>query len=141
MAEAVLRRRLADAGIDDVMVDSYGTGSWHVGQDADPRAVETLHAHGYDVSHRAREVTAADLAQHDLMIAMDRGHLDELVYLAGQMDHPPEIRMLSSFAATWPIDGPDVPDPYGGALADFELVLDLVERGAQGVVDYLQSRR
>lgn len=140
MAEAVLRQRLGDAGIHDVVVDSYGTGPWHVGQNADPRAVETLHAHGYDVAHRAREVTAADLGEHDLMIAMDRSHLDELTYLAGDPAAPPEIRLLSSFAASWPADTLNVPDPYSGGLAGFELVLDLVERGADGVVEFLQAR-
>jgi protein-tyrosine phosphatase len=38
-AEAVLRRRLADAGLaDQVEVDSAGLGDWHVGKAVDARA-------------------------------------------------------------------------------------------------------
>ena len=39
MAETVLRTKLAAAGIDGVVVDSFGIGAWHVGQPADPRAM------------------------------------------------------------------------------------------------------
>ncbi len=52
IGEAVLRARLADAGLADrVQVDSAGTGDWHLGHPADPRALATLDAHGYPHDH------------------------------------------------------------------------------------------
>ena len=44
IAAAVLASELADL---DVEVDSMGTGHWHIGQDADPRALDALARAGY----------------------------------------------------------------------------------------------
>ena len=45
MAEAVIRARVDDAGLGAlVLVDSAGTDGWHIGEDADPRALQTLRA-------------------------------------------------------------------------------------------------
>src|SRR5512132_4735403 len=56
IAEVVLRRLADEAGLaGTVQVDSAGTGSWHVGDGADQRAVAVLESGGYDGSaHRAR---------------------------------------------------------------------------------------
>ena len=43
MAEAILRKAFDEAGLSaDVVVDSAGTGGWHEGDDADPRALATV---------------------------------------------------------------------------------------------------
>lgn len=38
IGEVVLRAKLAEAGIDDVVVTSSGTGGWHAGDPMDPAA-------------------------------------------------------------------------------------------------------
>ena len=79
MAEWVLRARIAEAGLSDVVeVDSAGTGDWHVGDDADPRTVRVLARHGYPSRHVARQFQPADLLRRDLVIALDHGHLRTL---------------------------------------------------------------
>ena len=57
MAEVVLRELARRAGAQDaVEVDSAGTGDWHVGHEADRRALRVLAEAGYDGStHRARQ--------------------------------------------------------------------------------------
>jgi protein-tyrosine phosphatase len=72
-AEAVMRARLAGAGLADrVVVDSAGTGSWHAGSPADERAAEALRAGGYDASgHVARQFDASWFAERDLVVALD----------------------------------------------------------------------
>jgi len=48
IAEAVLRDRIELAGLSDlVIVDSAGTGDWHLGHDADPRSQAILTQNGY----------------------------------------------------------------------------------------------
>jgi len=79
MAEWVLRARIAEAGLSDVVeVDSAGTGDWHVGDGADPRTVRVLARHGYPSRHVARQFEQADLLHRDLVIALDHGHLRTL---------------------------------------------------------------
>ena len=57
----------------DIIVDSAGTGDWHIGRPPDPRTQEAAKRRGYDLSHlRARQVSAADIDEYDWVIAMDR---------------------------------------------------------------------
>ena len=134
MAEVVLTERLAELGLDDrVVVDSCGLGGWHAGNPMDRRAASSLAAAGYDASqHRARQITAGwvDPAHptdgHDLLLAMDSTHLDELLDSGAD---PARVRMFRDFD---PIDpGADVPDPYYGGDDGFEEVLAMIERSSE----------
>jgi len=85
MAEVVLRT-LADRTPtgqgslgDQLEVSSAGTGPWHVGEAMDPRAADVLVASGYlDPGHRARQFQVAWLDQLDLVVCLDRRHLETL---------------------------------------------------------------
>jgi protein-tyrosine phosphatase len=134
MAETVLRTKLAAAGIDGVVVDSFGIGPWHVGQPADPRAVAALRARGYDIAHVARVIDAEDVGARDLIVAMEDEHVRAVRRLARGLPEPPEIRLLSSFVEDWPGADNGVPDPYYGGPAEYAHALDLIERGADGIV-------
>jgi protein-tyrosine phosphatase len=121
IGEVVLRAKLAEAGIDDVVVTSSGTGGWHSGDPMDRRAEAALARHGYDGSaHRAREFRSYWLGERDLVLAMDSGHLSTLVRRAGAQVAVP----IKLFADT------DVPDPYYGDDTDFDDVLTQIEKAA-----------
>ncbi|HSI61007.1 MAG TPA: low molecular weight protein-tyrosine-phosphatase [Ideonella sp.] len=137
-AEAVLRSKLAAAGLGRrVQVDSAGLEGYHVGDPPDRRAQRHAATRGYDLSGQvARRLHEADFERFDWVLAMDLGHLREL-----QRQCPPEfgarVRLLMDFSDT---PGTEVPDPYYGNAAGFELVLDLVERGCDGLVSSLRAR-
>src|SRR5258708_14046986 len=79
VAEWVLKAKVADAGLSGlVVVDSAGTGDWHAGDPADPRAVRVLARHGYPSRHVARQFEPADFARRDLVVALASGHLRTL---------------------------------------------------------------
>jgi protein-tyrosine phosphatase len=65
MAASVLREHPRRVGLAHIRVTSAGTGPWHAGQPADPRARAVLDAHGYRTEHTACEAgsdhPAADL--------------------------------------------------------------------------------
>ena len=142
-AEAVLRRRLAEAGLADrVEVDSAGLGDWHVGEGADERSVAALRARGYPAwVHEAKQFTAADFAERDLVVALDAGHERGLLALARTDADRAKVRMLRSYDARAAADpaGLDVPDPYFGGEAGFEHVLDLVERACHGLLAEVEA--
>lgn len=139
-AEAVLRHKLLAAGLDrDVEIDSAGTVDYHVGSPPDRRAQMHGARRGYDLSRlRARLVRADDFEKFDLVLAMDSDHLD---YLMQRCPEPQQgrIRRLLEFAPGR-TTGFDVPDPYYGAPAGFERVLDLVELACDGLVEHLRQR-
>jgi protein-tyrosine phosphatase len=138
-AEAVLRQLAEQAGLADRLeIDSAGLGDWHVGEAPDPRARDAVAARGYRMDGQvARQVTPEDFARYDLVLAMDSGHWKELKRLC-----PPDRRQrLHQFLEFAPeVRRQDVPDPYYGDARGFELMMDLVEAGARGLLAQLAER-
>ena len=142
MAEVVLRAQLAAAGLQDrVIVDSAGTGDWHVGQTMNPPARRQLERQGYDGSvHRARQFDASWLAERDLILAMDGSNLANLLTLAQRDGTAPDTtRRIRLFGEVAGLDGADVPDPWGGSTADFARVLTMLETGMARIVSQLRA--
>ena len=76
IAEVVFATAVAAVGQDHVIaVDSAGTGAWHVGELADPRARQVAARHDLEIKHRARQFRADDVAKFDIIIVMDRANL------------------------------------------------------------------
>jgi protein-tyrosine phosphatase len=139
-AEAVLRHKLSQAGMaDSVEVESAGTVDYHAGSPPDHRAQQSALRRGYDLSRqRARQLRASDFERFDLLLAMDTDHLDRLVDLCpGPLVD--RIRLLMDYAPTR-ARGTSVPDPYYGAPAGFERVLDMVEEACEGLLTELRAR-
>jgi low molecular weight protein-tyrosine phosphatase len=138
-AEVVFAALLRDAGVDDVTVDSAGTGDWHVGDDMDRRARATLVEHGYDhPRHEAKQFTPADFDSRDLVVALDAGHVRYLRELASAADDPDDARakivLLRSFDPDADPADLDVPDPYYGGAEGFVEVLQQIERAGAGLL-------
>jgi low molecular weight protein-tyrosine phosphatase len=128
---AVARERFATAGL-SIDVASAGTENYHVGERADPRAIATARAAGYDVAgHRARQLGPHDFAAYDWLLAMDRVNLR-----AAQRRCPPEhAGKLELFLQRAGLAGDgEVPDPYYGDPSDFRRVIELAELGAAGLI-------
>jgi protein-tyrosine phosphatase len=134
MAETVLRAELAAAGLDGaVVVDSAGTGDWHVGDAMDSGARTALASRGFDGSaHRARQFQASWLARRDLILAMDSRNLADLRRMArdpsGHGDD--RIRLFGEVGGLTEAGGRDIPDPWGGGADEFGHVLDLLGAAA-----------
>jgi len=134
MAEWVLKRRMQEAGLGDLVeVDSAGTAGWHEGNDMDPRARRTLEAAGYHPEHKARQFRSDWLGSTDLVLVMDELNLADVRRLSPGR-HGERVRLLRSFdpAAT----SAEVPDPYYGGLQGFSDVLAMIESAADGVVEH-----
>ena len=138
-AEAVLRQLVRDAGLSErVEVRSAGTQGYHVGQPADRRSVEHARRRGYDLqAHRARQVSSEDFSAFDYVIAMDRGHEQELMRIAPDAGRHKLALMMRYGGSSGEAD---VPDPYYGGSEDFEQVLNLVERAGRGLLADIAAR-
>ena len=150
MTQAVLTSYVEEAGLGDrVAVDSAGTGNWHVGDDADERALATLRSAGYDLDHAARQIhrdwfTPGHAAYGDLVLAMDSSNYADLMAMAPDATAAQQVRMLRSFdpaMAGIPDGDPelDVPDPYYGRADGFATVLEMIESASAGLVAQLPT--
>lgn len=135
MAEGVVRKVLDDAGLTHVETDSAGTSGWHIGDAPDPRAVKAALMRDIDISHqRCRQVSEADFADFDLLIAMDGNNYAKLKALQPEGARG-RVHLLLEFAGDLPVR--EVPDPYYGGEQGFDHALDLIEQGAKGLADYI----
>jgi protein-tyrosine phosphatase len=134
MAAMILRGMAAESALSErLVVTSAGTGPWHEGEPMDPRAAGALGALGYaDLGHIARQVRARELGGYDLLVALDRRHLQTLRSLASH-DLDGHLALLRSYD---PRSGGDldVPDPYYGDAAEFERCATLIEAGCRGLM-------
>jgi protein-tyrosine phosphatase len=120
-----------------VTADSAGTANYHVGEPPDRRAIAAARRRGYDLSMlRAREVDGSDFTEFDLLLAMDGDNLAALRARA-----PSEATARIGLFLQYAPDArrTDVPDPYYGAADGFDLVVDLAESGARGLLSALAS--
>lgn len=118
----------------EVEVDSAGTGTWHVGDPPDARAIVAARGRGIEISaQRARRVRREDFGAFSWIIAMDRATQDELEAI-----RPPgsttNVQLMSTFLPNGPVD---IPDPYFSGK--FEPVLDMLDVGLPRLLADLQA--
>ena len=139
-AEAIMRKKLEDAGNADIIIDSAGIGSWHEGQLPDRRMREHGARRGYDISSRARQIKTADFARFDYIFGMDHENMADLKRLAHNDEERRKVLCTADFM-THHADYDTVPDPYYGGADGFELALDLIEDACDGIAEWLAKRK
>jgi len=145
MAVWVFQRLVDDAGLTTgVEVESGALDPWHVGEEADPRAVRVLRARGYDGSHVARQVGPAVFDTSDLVLAFDRSQLHTLRALAPDEESIDTVMLLRSFDPAFADrdeDDPDLDiiDPYYGQPAGFECCLAQIESACRGLLGEVRA--
>ena len=97
MAAAILRRRIAELGLEDQIAVS-SAGVWaEDGHGASPNAIATLAGRGMDLTgHRSRLLTPALLGEADLVLVMEEAHRRSLFHLAPQ--HLSKVYLLTEMS-------------------------------------------
>ena len=85
---------------------------------------------------RAQQVTRADFATYDLILAMDKSNLRDLE----SMQPVKGKAELDLFLRRYQSGIDEVPDPYHDSDQGFERVLDLIERASDLLVIELKGR-
>jgi protein-tyrosine phosphatase len=140
-AEGVMRDLVAEAGLEgEIVLDSAGTGSWHVGAPPDLRAREAASRRGIVLDGSARQVRREDFERFDLILAMDASNQHALRQLAPDERGRAKVRLLRKFdPASAGLHELDVPDPYYDSDHGFEIVLDQVQAACAGLLEQLQA--
>ena len=136
-AEGVTGKLLINNRLESfIKVDSAGTHGYHIGEPPEPRSCEAAMKRGIDLSGlRARKVVPEDFERFDLLLAMDHVNL-ALLKRSARPEHHAKLGLFMSYASRFDTD--DVPDPYYGGEQGFELVLDMAEDAARGLIEALQ---
>lgn len=131
-AEAILRHKIQDRGH---VIDSAGTHDYHVGREPDKRALRLLEQANISTSGMlARKVDRIDFEKFDYVIAMDRGHYDILNNIKPE-ETKSSVILFSDFCNIF--KSKDVPDPYYDGQEEFEVMMDIVKDGVDGMIKEL----
>lgn len=126
-AQHVFEANVAQRGLQArFMVDSAGTYGGHQGQRADERMRRAAARRGYNLTHRARQVSPADFEKFDLILAMDDYNLRTLHQLAPTLKDQQKVERMAAYLTRF-THYDHIPDPYYEGAEGFELVLDMLE--------------
>lgn len=137
-AHGVLEQMVKAEKLDHhIIVDSCGTGAWHIGQPPDDRTQKIAQLKGYDLAHlRARRIDASDFENFDYILAMDTRNLAEIIKKAPP-DYSGRIQLFLDFSPDKNLM--EVPDPYYGGNDGFERVFNLVELTCKNLLSELKK--
>ena len=139
-AEGVFKQKIKERDLEKLfVVDSAGTGGWHVGNLADPRMRETALSRGIELTSRSRKIEECDLYEFDHILVMDNDNLDAVKSLIKDHRNPvnSKIKLLLSYSKNSQLE--EVPDPYYGGESGFDQVLDLLDDALDGLIDSLMD--
>jgi protein-tyrosine phosphatase len=163
-AEAVMRHLVAAERLaEQIVVESAGTGDWHVGHPRDKRSRAVGEARGIPLTGVARQFVPGDFDRYTHVIAMDRANRDELLKMTRGPQDRAKVALLRSFDQTGTLKGflepptttplgeaelrqrdltapteAEVPDPYYGGAKGFDEVFDICDRACRGLLAQLR---
>ena len=137
-AEGIFKKKIKDRELENLfVVDSAGTGGWHVGNLADQRMREAALSRGIELTSRSRKIDHNDLYEFDHILVMDKDNLNAVKSLIKDNTYPinSKIKLILSYSKKSQLD--EVPDPYYGGQNGFENVLDLLDDAIDELIDSL----
>ncbi len=140
MAEGIFAHLVKEAGLHaHIACDSAGTSDYHIGELPDPRMRQTAGRYGLTLTHRARQLRAADFQAFDYILAMDQSNWADITRHPG---YRPEYSRKVSFLRMHDDDTRDlnVPDPYYGGPEGFERVYQLLRRTSGRFLQFLVEK-
>lgn len=116
--------RLLKQAFPDKVVTSAGIAA-EVGDAAYSKSVTVANKHHLSLDgHVARQLTPAICAQQDLILVMEKHHIDAVCKIA------PEVRGKVMLYGHW-LNEMEITDPYGHDLDFFERTYDLLDKSAR----------
>lgn len=137
MAEALLRHKVAAAGLSDhIVVDSAGTHSYHAGDDAHPGTRRVLQAHNIAYKGSARQFKPEDVERFDYVLALDGDNMRNIRRMVrGNGDNLYMFMQFAHKAGT--VDLIEVPDPY--FTGEYDATYELVEKGVDALLAHIRA--
>ncbi|MEZ0005759.1 protein-tyrosine phosphatase [Flavobacterium sp. 28YEA47A] len=136
LAEGILQSKLPR---DQFIVDSAGTGDWHVGRQPDSRSIAIAKSNGLDISRqRGRLFTAKDFETNDYIFVMDNSNYKDVLRLAPNAEAKSKVSLILN--ELFPDENVDVPDPYFGLEDGFSNVYGMLDEVCEIIAEKLIAK-
>ena len=134
-AENIMNNAIARENLQNQIVcDSAGTSSYHIGSPPDSRMAATARERGMTFTGSARQFKKSDFENFDLIMAMDRENYRNILFLDSGGKYGHKVKMMCEFCRDH--DEKEVPDPYYGGPEGFNKVIDLLADACGGLLEY-----
>ena len=136
LAEGILQSKLPR---DKFIVDSAGTGDWHVGKQPDSRSIAIAKLRGLDISRqKGRLFTAKDFETNDYIFVMDNSNYKDVMRLAPNQEAKSKVSLILN--ELFPDENVDVPDPYYGMEDGFSNIYGMLDEVCEIIAKRLIAR-
>ena len=133
LAEGILKHKAKQKNL-TIIVDSAGTGDWHIGSSPDIRSIETAEKHNIDISkQKARQFSSYDFKNFDKILVMDTSNLTNVLRLSSNQNESDKVKLILNY--THPQMQASVPDPYFGGNDGFEKVFQLLNKACDKIIE------
>ena len=137
LAEGILKSKVDQ---NKIVVDSAGTGNYHIGGLPDKRSIAVAKTHLLDISNqRCRQFQVSDFDDFDFIYVMDNSNFRDVLGLARTENDKTKVRMILN--EIFPGENVDVPDPYygGDGGRGFENVFQMLDKACTIIANKLQN--
>ena len=136
LAEGILMSKLPKKSF---LVDSAGTGNWHVGKQPDERSIAIAKKNGLDISNqRGKQFSSSDFETYDYIYVMDNSNYNDVITLATNDIQKNKVQLILN--ELFPGENVDVPDPYYGSQFGFETVYSMLEETCENIAEKLIAK-
>ncbi len=137
LAEGILASKLPE---NDFLVDSAGTGHWHVGNPPDKRSILTAEKNGIDITNqRGKLFKPSFFQEYDYIYVMDTNNYADVIKMAKNEDEKKKVQLILD--ELFPGENVDVPDPYNGIQSNFDQVFEMLEEACESIANKLLEKK
>ncbi|UPQ79241.1 low molecular weight phosphotyrosine protein phosphatase [Flavobacterium azooxidireducens] len=137
LAEGILASKLPK---NDFLVDSAGTGHWHVGNPPDKRSILTAEKNGIDITNqRGKLFKPSFFKEYDYIYVMDTNNYADVIKMAKNEDEKMKVQLILD--ELFPGENVDVPDPYHGIQSNFDQVFEMLDEACDSIANKLLEKK
>ncbi len=127
LAEGIAKNYIKEKKI-DLVIESAGTGHWHIGEKPCENSIKVALLNGVDISNQeARQVKKEDFKNFDLIVGLDDSNISNLKNLGCK-----NPLKLGDFG----FNGECVPDPYFfDGFEGFDKVFEMIDICVRNLID------
>jgi len=136
LAEGILNEKLPSKSF---VVDSAGTGNWHVDNSPDERSIAVAKKNGVDISHqKGKHFSKSFFEAYDYIYVMDNANYSDVIALAENEEQKNKVQLILN--ELFPGENVDVPDPYYGPSFGFDSVYKMLDETCEIIAKKLIAK-
>jgi protein-tyrosine phosphatase len=136
LAEGILAAKLPKGKF---LVDSAGTGSWHIGRAPDNRSIDTAKKNGLNIANqKGRQFATSDFDAFDYIFVMDNNNYNDVIDLTKNEAQKNKVQLILN--EIFPNENVDVPDPYYGLANGFDMVYKMLDEACEVIAHKLITK-